>query len=151
LRRADGLPFMNDSPFGGATNAPMLPDVPVVRLEPGDRPFDAVIERVARVIEGLVREGQPHLLVDATQAGFASPGLAERVNMVRRWAEAAVGRVRVVVVARPEFIDAERFGVVAARNFGLSAQVFAHEREALQWLTEERAAELNRSAAPKQE
>ncbi len=40
----------------------------------------------------------------------------------------------VALVARPDFIDAERFGVVAAANFGLTGQVFEGEDEARGWL-----------------
>jgi hypothetical protein len=53
-----------------------------------------------------------------------------------------------VVVARPEFIDPERFGVVAAANFGLTVQVFEREEDAFAWLRAEWAAELERRGRP---
>ena len=139
---------MNDSSLSDAAELPKISGTPVVRLEPGERSFDGVIERLAQLVAQMRRQGQPDLLVDATVASFATPSLADRARMVRRWAEAAAGRVRIAIVARADFIDAERFGVVMARNVGLSAQVFAHERDALQWLAEERAAEVQRSARP---
>jgi len=38
------------------------------------------------------------------------------------------------MVARPEFIDPQRFGVIAAANAGLRADVFSSESEAVSWL-----------------
>ncbi|HSD18113.1 MAG TPA: hypothetical protein VLC71_12750 [Thermomonas sp.] len=122
----------------------MVGAVPVVRLVATQRVFDDAIAMIAVVVRRMLAEGQPHLLVDARQAGFASPSLVDRLRMVRQWADAAGGRVRIVVVARPEFIDPERFGVVAAGKFGLSAQVFEQEADAIAWLHEERLADLDR-------
>ena len=84
--------------------------------------------------------GQPALLVDVRAIdGFAPPSLVERHRMVREWADAAQGRVRIAVVARAEFIDGEKFGVVAARNFGLQGDVFTCENDAREWLRLQRA------------
>lgn len=110
--------------------------------------FDEVIERVAGALRRLAAERQPHLIVHARDPRFPVPSLAQRAHMARTWADAAAGRVRVAVVAPRAFIDEQRFGVVAARNFGLSAQVFEHEREAVEWLHAERAAELRRDGSP---
>jgi hypothetical protein len=120
--------------------------LPIARLGSSDRVFDHAIHRVASVIRVLVANGQPHLLVDAGDAGFGSPSLADRSRMVRLWADAAAGQLRIAVVAPPDFIDPERFGVVSARNFGLAAQVFESERAAVAWLRAEHAAERRRSA-----
>jgi len=51
-----------------------------------------------------------------------------------RLAGAARGMVTVAIVARPEFLDAERFAVLVARNRGLRGGGFATEAEAIQWL-----------------
>ena len=119
--------------------------VPVLRLVATQQVFDHAIDRATAVIRRMVAEGQPHLLVDARAASFEVPSLVDRLRMVRQWAEAAGGRLRIAVVSPPEFIDPERFGVVAAGKFGLAGQVFEGEAEAIAWLHEERLAELRRS------
>jgi hypothetical protein len=116
--------------------------VPVARLTHAHTVFDRAVEQLAAVIRQAVADGHPQLLLDVVEIGFEAPTLADRLRMVRLWAEAADGRLRIAMVARPEFIDAERFGVVAAGKFGLAGQVFASRDEALAWLREEREAEL---------
>ena len=74
------------------------------------------------------------LVVITGLSGFAPPTLSERHLMVRAWANAAQGRVRVAMVTTPDFIDPEKFGVVAAANFGLTANVFSNEAAASAWL-----------------
>lgn len=77
----------------------------------------------------------PKLLVDCTKlTGFPSPSLPERYFMVRGWAHTAQSLVQVAMVARPELIDPEKFGVTVARNAGLQAEVYPTEAEALAWL-----------------
>jgi hypothetical protein len=122
----------------------LIDGVPVARLVPTERVFDRAIDRVAQLIRDTVANGHPHLFLDVRAAAFESPSIVDRMRMVRQWAEAADGRLRIVVVARPEFIDPERFGVVMALNFGLSVQVFEREEDAFAWLRAEHAAELER-------
>ena len=75
------------------------------------------------------------LLVDTSGwTGLRSPTVADRFFFVNEWAEAASGMVQVAVVARSELIDSQRFGVTVARNYGLRANVFLSEQEALDWL-----------------
>lgn len=107
--------------------------VPVVRLD-AVTGFERAVELVAGTIRTAVAQGLPHLLLDASIAPFESPSLAGRHRMARTWAEAADGRLRLAVVVRPDCIDPEHFGVVAAGNFGLAAQVFDAEAEAIAWL-----------------
>jgi hypothetical protein len=66
--------------------------------------------------------------------GFKPPSIVDRYFYVKDWARAGRGQVRVAMVARPEMIDPQRFGVIAARNVGLIANVFENEKEALEWL-----------------
>jgi hypothetical protein len=74
------------------------------------------------------------LLVNATTlTGFPSPNTWQRFWMATQWASIARG-LRLAVVARPELIDAERFGITVARNRGLFANVFTSEAEAIAWL-----------------
>jgi hypothetical protein len=77
----------------------------------------------------------PKLLVDTTQLiGFPPPPIVERYWMAQDWAQKAKGRVTLSMVLKPEFIDAEKFGVIAAGNAGLRMDVFTSESEALEWL-----------------
>lgn len=122
----------------------MLDDMPVARLAASNLSFDHAVTLVTGVIRRLASEGTPHLLIDASRVRFAPPTLVDRLRMVREWADAAEGRVRIAMLTRPEFIDPERFGIVAAGNFGLSAQVFDVEADAIAWLRDERSADLQR-------
>ena len=75
------------------------------------------------------------LLLDIRgMTGFEPPSVVDRYFFVKEWAKAGRGQVRVVLVARPEMIDPQRFGVIAARNVGLIANIFEAEPEALEWL-----------------
>jgi hypothetical protein len=123
----------------------MLDDMPVARLGASHLLFDHAVTLVTGVIRRLASEGTPHLLIDASLVRFAPPTLVDRLRMVREWADAAEGRVRIAMLTRPEFIDPERFGIVAAGNFGLAAQVFDLEADAIAWLRAERSADLQRS------
>lgn len=124
---------MPDSFQQPAPSPPDHDDTRVVRLL-ADVRLEQAIALVADAIRQAVTLQQPGLLVDVRAAGFAPPSLGERHRFVRLWAEAAAGRLCLALVARPDFIDAERFGVVAAANFGLLGQVFEGETEARAWL-----------------
>lgn len=50
------------------------------------------------------------------------------------WARAGRGSVRVAMVTRPEFIEPDRFGVIAGMNAGFVSNVFETEQQALDWL-----------------
>lgn len=139
---------MNEPLPCASSDLPTASGIPILRVAASERSFDEVIERLAQFVVQLRQEGRPDVLLDATAATFAVPALADRARMVRRWAEAAEGRVRIAVVAPAEFIDAERFGVVMARNAGLAAEVFEQESDAREWLLEQRAADLQRKAKP---
>ena len=125
-----------------------IDDVPVARLADTHGIFERAVDLVTDAIRRAVAENRPHLLVDVGNAGFAPPSTVERLRMVREWAGAADGRLRIAMVARPEFIDPERFGVVAAGNFGLAGQVFEREADAIAWLRDEHAADVRRTAPP---
>ena len=93
------------------------------------------VQVVARAIAQARDEGIGKLLVVGTQiSGFDPPSIAERHQMVRKWADVAQGRVVMAFVMPAVFIDPERFAMVAARNFGLVADVFESESEAVAWL-----------------
>lgn len=120
-----------------------LDEIPVARFAASPLLFDHAVPMITQLIEHLVAEGKPHLLIDARQVKFSPPSLVERLRMVREWAGVAEGRVRVAMLTRSEYIDPERFGIIAAGKFGLSAQVFDVESDAIAWLRAERTAELH--------
>jgi len=112
----------------------IIDDVAVVRLV-GDHRFAAASKLVSSMLAEALRRRHDKLLVVATElTGFDPPGLAARHEMMREWAHAAQALVRCAMVVRPEFIDPEKFGVLAARNLGLMADVFETEADALAWL-----------------
>jgi hypothetical protein len=93
------------------------------------------IDLISAAIAFCREQKVPRLLVDTTKlTGVGTPTVVDRFEYVERWARDARGSVKVVVVARPEIIDPERFGVVVARNRGFWAHVFTAESEALDWL-----------------
>jgi hypothetical protein len=95
----------------------------------------AIAAATARDIRGLV--------VDIRGIeGVESPGVGARHEFARVWAAAAGPRLHVAMVSRPEFIDPERFGMVAARNFGLVANIFETQAEAVYWLRSESLLDL---------
>lgn len=110
---------------------PVVDGVAVYRLV-GDFRFRQVVERIAAAIDQAYRHGHTRFLVDVADAtGFDPPSLADRHWMVRQLAEAAQGKVRGAMVVRPAFIDPQKFGVVAAANFGLVSNVFQRQEEAM--------------------
>ncbi len=74
------------------------------------------------------------LAVTSDLSGFQPPSVGERYFFIQEWAQAARGFVRVAIVARPEMIDREKFGVTVAANVGLISDIFVSEQEALAWL-----------------
>ena len=75
------------------------------------------------------------LLVDVTKVQGASPPTSiDRFLMAQDWAHAARGEVILAMVALPEHIDPEGFGIKAAADMGLIAGAFTSEVPALEWL-----------------
>ena len=101
----------------------------------GQVSFPQAIELVSTAIE-YSRDNQIRkLLVDTTElTGFHPPTTLERFELGERCAIAAKGAVKVALVARPEMLDPERFGVTVARNRGMLANAFDSESEAMEWL-----------------
>jgi hypothetical protein len=93
-------------------------------------------ELVLESIERAVAERQPSLLIDVRAYDGPSPDAGARHELMRAWASAAEGRVKAAMLLQERHIDPERFGVVAAGNFGMEANVFTDERSALRWLRE---------------
>jgi hypothetical protein len=126
--------------------APRQTPLPVPILDQGDgialarlagpRPgLQATIDEVTRVLAAARGAGVERILLDLTRlTGIPVPSLAERHAMVRAWAGAAGGRLVVAMACAPELIDPDRFGIVAAANFGLRSNVFARVDDAVAWL-----------------
>jgi hypothetical protein len=66
--------------------------------------------------------------------GIPIPTIIERFLYADDWANLAGGLLQLAVVARPELIDRNKFGVLVAANRGLLADVFTSEAEAVAWL-----------------
>ena len=108
----------------------------------GEVSLQKAIDWVSTVITFAIDQQITKLLIDSTKLTGIEPPLAwERFRMGERFAHAARGSaIKVVLVARPEMIDPERFGMTVARNRGLLANVFTSEAEALAWLLDPNAA-----------
>jgi hypothetical protein len=90
-----------------------------------------VTHAISRAREAQVRK----LLVNLSGwTSLSIPSVADRFFYIQEWALASRGLLRLAVVAPPEMIDPQKFGVAVARNRGLIAEVFVSEKEALSWL-----------------
>ena len=97
--------------------------------------LDEAVEMVAEAIALARTQGATHLLVVTSGwTGIAPPALTDRYDLAKRWAAEARSIVRVAVVAKPEMIDPQKFGVTVARNRGMVTDVFIFEPEAIAWL-----------------
>lgn len=100
----------------------------------GNVSLDQMVEIVTAGITLAQEKKIFKLLVDTTDlTGFESPSLASRYFFIKKWAKAARG-VRICVVAKPEMIDPQKFGVTVAYNRGLISEVFPTKEESLTWL-----------------
>ena len=100
----------------------------------GDLSLAQVIPLISSGI-AFARERQVRNLMVVTLGltGFQPPNVIERYHFINEWAKAS-GSVRVAVVAYPEMIDPQKFGVTVAANIGFVSDVFTSEEEALTWL-----------------
>ena len=101
----------------------------------GGGPFPAAASKIVEAISFAREQGVRHLLVDTT--GWTcqrSPTTLERYEFAQAWGAAAATGVKLVLVARPEMMDPEKFEIKAATNRGLVGNVFESEKEALAWL-----------------
>jgi hypothetical protein len=138
--------FLRHAEHAMDTNSP-LPDIgtpleridgiAVLRPSGQHRGTQSAIDRITAVLASAAGAGLDRCALDITgMVGFPAPTLSERHAMVRDWAAAVDGRMVVAMVCVPELLDPERFGVVAAANFGLRAGAFDNIRDAIAWLRE---------------
>lgn len=97
--------------------------------------FQQAVALISKAIIEAGEQGIRKLLIVADGlTGFPPPSISERHWMVREWVSASGGALTVAVVAQAAFIDPEKFGIVAAANFGITADVFTSEADAMHWL-----------------
>ncbi len=122
--------------MAASNNLQVVEGIGYCRLS-GNSGFQQSVQAILEAIVAAREQGLRALLVNILEVrGFEPPSIVERHGMVRAWAKAAQGMLRIAIVAPPAFIDSEKFGVVAAANFGLAGNVFSSEAEALAWLSE---------------
>lgn len=101
----------------------------------GEQVLEGAVQQIVDAIVRTKEAGLDKLLVDITGIeGIEPPGMSTRLWLISEWARAGRGNVRTVLVARPEFIDPDRVGVIAGMNSGFISNVFETEPQALDWL-----------------
>jgi len=101
----------------------------------GEYSLVEAVEIVTRTIAYCRDRGIPKLLVDGTGlVGLPIPSLVDRFLMVEEWAQEAQSMVVVALVVPAEYIHPQKFGVRVAADFGLVADVYTSETDALRWL-----------------
>jgi hypothetical protein len=97
--------------------------------------WSQAVERAIEVIRHSEAIGVERLLVNVTGlSGFDPPNLLQRFTLAVKFASVTRSRIRIALVASPELLDPDRFGLTVARNRGLNANVFTDQAEALAWL-----------------
>ena len=80
------------------------------------------------------RQVKKLMVVTLGLAGFQPPNVFQRYYFIHEWAKASGFSVRVAIVAHPEMIDPDKFGLLVASNMGFVSGVFTSEKGALAWL-----------------
>lgn len=122
--------------------------IAVIRIT-GHCRFGSAVGLVTTALEQVCAARHGLCLIEGLElSGFGPPSVAARLEMVRAWAEAAGGLVVCAIVVRPEWIDHEKIGIIAARNRGFHCDVFHDEAEAREWLLSQAAIQPMRRAEP---
>lgn len=101
----------------------------------GGQVLEDGVQQIADAIVRTKESGIDKLLVDITGiTGVEPPGVNARLWLMGEWARAGRSSVRAAIVVRPEFIEPDRFGVIAGMNAGFISNVFETETQALDWL-----------------
>ena len=115
----------------------------------GEQVLGDGVHQIADAIIRTKESGFDKLLVDITAiTGVEPPGVDMRYWLMGEWAKAGRGSVRVAMVARPEFIEHDRYAVIAGMNAGFVNNVFETEAQALDWLLGCRGRESSKPAPP---
>jgi len=97
--------------------------------------FEQAVDMVAEAIHTARELGLADLLANTSGlTGFTPPSVFARYSMATKWAQTSGSTLRVALVARREFIDPQKIGVLMMQNRGGSGDVFSNEPEALAWL-----------------
>jgi hypothetical protein len=112
----------------------VLPEFAVFRPT-GSSYLEEGIEAITAAILLARERKQPKLLIDVSiVVGLESPSVTARYWMLRKWADASEDKVILAVIAPPEMIDWQKFGVTSGQNAGLICEVFTSEAGAVAWL-----------------
>jgi hypothetical protein len=102
--------------------------------------FNEAVEMACAAITYARDNRIDRLLVDATQlTGFPPPSTFDRFELACKIAEIRPLTVKIAVVALPEYIDPQKFGVTVASNRGVRTDVFTTRDTALAWLMDDHA------------
>jgi hypothetical protein len=101
----------------------------------GTMSFEQAVELVAEAMKHARSLELLDMLVNTSSlAGFPTPDVFARYSLANRWAQSAGASLRVALVARAEFIDPQKIGVLMAQNRGVAGDVFTSEAAAIAWL-----------------
>lgn len=129
--------FAHHAPMSQADQIELVDGIGVFRPV-GSFRFQQLVALVTGVITQARERGIGKLaVVTCGLSGLQPPSLSERHWMVREWVEASQGKLKVAMVVPPEFIDPDKFGIVAAANFGVTSEVFTSEPDAIKWLRDQ--------------
>ena len=107
--------------------------------------FTKAVKQAIHMTKQLALDGL--VVVMPEVKGFPPPGVSERKYLAEEWATSAryemisewgrlsaASRIKLVLVVPENYIDRGRIGVALAAIRGLTANVFATEHEAVDWL-----------------
>lgn len=101
----------------------------------GKHSLAEAVALVSSAISYCRERGVTRLLVDVTGlTDLPIPTLVDRFLMVEEWAQRANGTLVVAMVAPPEYIHPQKFGVKVALHFGLICDVYTSMEDAATWL-----------------
>ena len=101
----------------------------------GGGPFPAAARKIIEAIAFAREQGIRNLLIDTRGWDcHKSPTTLERYDFANAWAANAAAGMKLVMVARTEMMDSEKFEIKVAKNRGLVGDIFDSEQEALAWL-----------------
>lgn len=128
----------------GRSSFEVIGEVARFRLT-GGQVLEEGVHQIADAITRTKEFGLDKLLVDITAiTGVEPPGVNMRLWLMGEWVKVGRGSVRVAMVARPEFIDPDRYAVIAGMNAGFVNNVFETEAQALDWLLGRRGGESSK-------
>ena len=124
-------------PMSTAPSLEMLGDIAVLRVS-GDMSLESAIRAIKSGIAASRSRRATKLLIDGSQlGGFDPPSVAARSYLTREWAEAAGSAMRIAYIGRADMVDPQKFEITVAASYGLVADIFLDETDALAWLRDD--------------